>query len=400
MDHDYSQHGMERQLLALALLDKEDAKAVAGRMERDDFGAPAHRDVFEALKGLLHSEGGWSTARLMTVLPASEAVTLGRILAEVGSRHHLDALCEAIRHQRQLRDLRACALGLASEAAGVADPETVARRGAAQFQAIAQRRSAAEPVHIASVIAQALGPRPAMPTGFSDLDRLTKIQAGHLVTLGARTGVGKTALLTCMAGEAARQGWQILLFSFEMMLAELQGRLRQASFSLELPIWIQERLRGLDTHASVCSMAAGFIERHPDRPTAVMIDYLTLLRPTGRYLNRREQVGEVVRELKRMAMALEVPVIVAAQLSRPADEAKRSPQLSDLKETSEIEEASDLVLLLHRPNPETTEARLRIAKNRHGEAHRTIHLRFFAESARFTPSVPNYDFEEASHGSR
>ena len=88
-----------------------------------------------------------------------------------------------------------------------------------------------------------------------------------------------------------------------------------------------------------------------------------------------------------MAMGLKCPVIVAAQLNRNADDPARPPRASDLKETGDIEEASDAILLLHRPKLDGPETKLRIDKNRHGPSHKTVPLLFLSEQARFVEAI-------------
>jgi replicative DNA helicase len=96
---------------------------------------------------------------------------------------------------------------------------------------------------------------------------------------------------------------------------------------------------------------------------------------------RYELIGHVCRELKRLAMAAKVPMVVAAQLSRNAENRGKDskPQLSDLRESGEIEQTADQVLLLHR---ETDRTLLRVAKYRMGPMF-TADLRFVGERCYF-----------------
>jgi replicative DNA helicase len=116
----------------------------------------------------------------------------------------------------------------------------------------------------------------------------------------------------------------------------------------------------------------------------VIIDYLGLIKPTGRVENRVQAVSEITRELKMMAKDLSIPVVVCAQLSRGTESRGGShrPQLADLRESGSIEQDADIVLMLYRQdyyhdekddnsdddqNAElANQVELIVAKNRHG----------------------------------
>jgi replicative DNA helicase len=97
------------------------------------------------------------------------------------------------------------------------------------------------------------------------------------------------------------------------------------------------------------------------------IDYLQLVEPDNRKDPRHEQVGQVSRGLKRLALELKVPVLVAAQLNRESEHrAGGVPRLGDLRESGSIEADADTVLLLHRPDERPRELLVHVAKQRNG----------------------------------
>lgn len=100
----------------------------------------------------------------------------------------------------------------------------------------------------------------------------------------------------------------------------------------------------------------------------VVVDYLQLVRPRDPRMPRREQVDEIARGLKLMAKELQVPVVAMTQLNREATKDKgRPPVLSDLRESGEIEQAADVVILLHRPDlDDPTHGQMLVAKARNG----------------------------------
>ena len=108
----------------------------------------------------------------------------------------------------------------------------------------------------------------------------------------------------------------------------------------------------------------------------MILDYLGLIQPATRSGSTYEQISAVSRELKRMAISLNVPVVCLCQLSRKIEERKdRKPMLSDLRDSGAIEQDADGVLFLYREDYYTggpadgfpSAVELTVAKNRHGK---------------------------------
>ena len=126
----------------------------------------------------------------------------------------------------------------------------------------------------------------------------------------------------------------------------------------------------------------------------IVIDYLQLMSSGKRVESRQQEVSEFSRATKLLAKELEVPVIVLSQLNRSSEQrTDKKPMLSDLRESGSIEQDSDLVLLVHRPDlyePETEragEADLIIAKHRNGPTA-TVAVAFQGRYSRFA-DMPN-----------
>ena len=99
----------------------------------------------------------------------------------------------------------------------------------------------------------------------------------------------------------------------------------------------------------------------------VFVDYLQLVQPDDPRANRNAQVGAISRGLKALARELAVPVFALAQLNRKAEErADKRPELSDLRDSGEIEQDADVVILLHRRDDAPGDLDLLVKKNRGG----------------------------------
>ncbi len=247
--------------------------------------------------------------------------------------------------------------------------------------------------------------RGGTPSGFYDLDSLTGgFQPGNLIIIAARPSMGKSALVTNMAENAAIDNdIPVALFSLEMAEAELgqrflasqalipgeklqKGHVAKNRWSEVLDA--SNRIDGAPLYIDDTS-DIGIMEvrakarrldqrlRKPDGTGGlglIIVDYLQLMRADARIANRVEQVGQMSRGLKILARELEVPVIALSQLSRKVeDRGEKRPLLSDLRESGQIEQDADLVMFIYREeyyDPEGTqrpgEADLIIAKHRNG----------------------------------
>src|SRR4051794_25935000 len=213
------------------------------------------------------------------------------------------------------------------------------------------------------------------PSGFRDLDEITGgFQPGNLIVIAARPSMGKSALVTNIAENAAiDHNMPVALFSLEMSETELaqrfvasQGkifgdklrkgrvpdtewpRILEASQRLaRAPLYVDD-----SSDISILDIRAKARRLHsqtPDGLGLIIIDYLQLLRPEAGVDSRVEQVGQMSRGLKILARELGVPVIALSQLSRAVEQRHdKKPILSDLRESGNIEQDADLVMFIYR----------------------------------------------------
>ena len=255
-----------------------------------------------------------------------------------------------------------------------------------------------------------------VPTGFLDFDHYTSgLQPGNLIIIAARPSMGKTTLVLNMAQNIALEEERpVAVFSLEMPAQDIAmrmlatesridfKRLRTGSFSEEhwkplgeaatrlakAPILINDN-RGL-TVQSLRAEARRLKGQYSDL-ALIIVDYLQLLRGTGRYHAREQEISEISRALKILAWELNVPIIACSQLSREIERRPdKRPQLSDLRESGAIEQDADLVAFLHRDDyyededvgDNRVEAYIMIKKQRNGPTG-TVVLYFTKNEMRF-----------------
>lgn len=229
----------------------------------------------------------------------------------------------------------------------------------------------------------------SVPTGLAGLSDL-KIVPGNLTVLAARPGYGKTALLGTLTLAAARGGWRVLFLSLEMPAKQIRQRLLAGFAGIplhavmnpvdtsmvpylnemgQLPIGIRDAVAGDTlTVERIAALVHAYRTKFPEDRLAVFVDYLQLVRTRGNHERRHELLGHVCRELKATALRENVPMIVAAQVGRGVEQRGKEakPQLSDLRESGEIENTADQVLLVHRESMMDPRALIAVAKYRMG----------------------------------
>lgn len=245
-------------------------------------------------------------------------------------------------------------------------------------------------------------------TGLRDVDRaLGGLHRSDLVILAGRPGMGKTALATNIAFNAAEaalgekdpeSGAVVAFFSLEMsaeqlalrILAERTGvaleKIRTGEIKAqEFTRFVEEsrRLSRMPVHIDDAgALSIGQLRARARRLKRteglglVVVDYLQLLRADGQYGdNRVQEISEITRGLKALAKELEVPVLALSQLSRGVEQREdKRPLLSDLRESGSIEQDADVVMFVFREDYYLKNAEPR---QREGETEEKFHERYF-----------------------
>ena len=259
-----------------------------------------------------------------------------------------------------------------------------------------------------------------VPTGFTDLDdRLGGLHKSDLVIIAGRPSMGKTALATNIAFNAARKLQEsgkkssIAFFSLEMSSEQLstrilaeqsriksndirRGRISDEQFDkfIETSKNISELPLFIDETPAISIAAVSNRARRIKRLFGldmIVVDYIQLMRASHNNKDGRvQEISEITQGLKAIAKELSVPVLALSQLSRAVEmRDDKKPQLSDLRESGSIEQDADVVMFVYReayylerkePRPATVEhaewqakmnevsnlAEIIISKQRHG----------------------------------
>jgi replicative DNA helicase len=458
----------EQALLGAILINNDALERVSEFLEPEHFYNPAHGRIFAACKTLreqqrvadpvslrhkferdgdLQAVGGahYLTELARSVVSVLNAEDYGRILYDMHLRRRLIALGEEVVNEAYGVDLDSQAI----------DQIQTAEEKLYRLSEVGDYRGGFQP--FSRVLGEAIEQAnkalhrdtrlTGATTGLVDMDRLLGgLQPSDLIILAGRPSMGKTALATNMAFNAAqafqqsggREGAVVGFFSLEMSAEQLatrilsdqaeiasekirKGEMKRADFPRlvqaseqlrEVPLFVDDTA-GL-TITALRSRALRLKRQH--NLGLIVIDYLQLMRPSGsqRTDNRVQEISEITRGLKMVAKDLNVPVLALSQLSRQVEQREdKRPQLADLRESGSIEQDADVVMFVFREayyvgkrepalgTPEHAEwqaemdrvlnlADAIVAKQRHGPTG-TVQLHFEGMYTRFSNLEKRYD---------
>lgn len=243
----------------------------------------------------------------------------------------------------------------------------------------------------------------SLTTGYTSIDEVIgSFSGGDYIVLGGSTGVGKTSIAINIVNNLIKNGKQVLYFSLEMPLEQLQTRLvcmqkqincaKLRNYTLN-ENEIEQYKKGLEqlkfqkldvvSDYNLTSEKLRIYTRNKKKTGLdfVVVDYLGLLKG---YNNKSlyESTTNLSRDMKLLASEMNIPILVLVQLNRDLKTRDdKRPKLSDIRESGAIEQDADFVLFAYRDfvftgkgKPEELE--ITVAKNRHGECGKRINLNF------------------------
>jgi replicative DNA helicase len=423
----------EESVLGSMMLSPEAIADVVEVLGPDDFYRSANGKVFETLREI------YGRGDPVDAITAVEELKRRGLLEEIGGHLYISELVERVptpaaagsyarivAETALLRRLISAA-GEIMEMAYSApeEPERVADRAEQRIYEVARHDEEGQVASLHQLVDQAMtdlekiqnreSAFAGVPTGFRDVDALLSgMQAGNLIIVAARPGVGKSSFITNVARNVAVDAQRpVAMFSLEMsrweigmrllcaearvpwdsirnkrVAADDWSRIAQAADTLhDAPLSVVDS--GNVTLVDIRAKARRLAARH--RLGVIMVDYLQLMSHTRRVENRQQEIAEISRGLKMLAKELEIPVVAVSQLNRdPERRQDKRPQLSDLRESGALEQDADVVMFIHRDDSDPAKkglADLIVAKHRNGPTD-TIPLTFLPHLTQFRNFAP------------
>jgi replicative DNA helicase len=402
----------EESVLGAMMLSSEAIAEVIEEIKPEDFYRSSHRRIYEALVHL------YGIGEPVDAITAVEELKRRGILEDVGGPLVIHELVEQVPTPAAARSyarivheaaLLRRVIQAASEIMQLAysspeNPRAAADQAEELIYAAARSDEKDEVVSVRRLVDQTMeelehihqreSAYSGIPTGFRDLDELLSgLQAGNLIVVAARPGVGKSSLVTNLTRNItvdARSS--VAMFSLEMSAWEIGMRLLcgearvpwdkvrsarigpddwsrivEAAEKLhDAPLYIVDsgNVTTLDIRAKARRLKA------TRGLSLIVVDYLQLMSHHTRSENRQQEVAQISRSMKLLAKELDIPVIAVSQLNRqPEGRGDKRPQLSDLRDSGAIEQDADVVVFIHRDDSEEGSkglAELIVAKHRNG----------------------------------
>lgn len=426
----------EQSVLGAAFISKSALQKVCEDLMPESFYIDANSKIFEVLRELY---GGGVAVDVTTVTnrlkdkqllkQIGDVDYLLEIVNSVPTASNVEYYINIVNEKAVLRSLIDTATGIVSNAymgdfsinETLDDAErkilnVVKNRKTSEFKPIAEALTKAQ--SDLERLSESGSEITGVPTGFHDLDKVTTgFHENEFIILAARPGMGKTAIVLNMAVNVAQATKKnVAIFNLEMGAEQLAIRMissagqidgyKLRTGKLEHNDWkrVNEAISQLaetnikidDTPGITIGEIRAKCRRlatEEDGLALIIIDYLQLVTSSNKYAgNRQQEVAEISRALKTLALELKVPIIACAQLSRAVEgrEDKR-PLMSDLRESGSIEQDADIVAFLYRDDYYNKEARMDdnnsvvefiIGKNRNGPT-KTIELLFKKNTSTF-----------------
>lgn len=265
--------------------------------------------------------------------------------------------------------------------------------------------------------AEAALPNGRCETGYGRLDGLLQgLWGGELIVLAARPAVGKSAFAMTIAENVARGGKTVYVCSLEMDGEQLVERMiSRYTSQVKMSDLIERGLRNEEWEevAGATAKLSGLPILINDAPNVtpqslraqaltikglgmVIVDYGGLMTPDRKFDSRNLELGAISRSLKLLAMELNVPVVMLAQLNRTKDESEE-PGLRELRDSGELEQNANKAVFLWNIDKETHKIGVKVAKNRRGR-NGVVTMFFESDHMRFIEADESYKKSKSKRG--
>lgn len=382
----------ERALLGVVLLNPKIISLVFNEITETDFYSPHHKYIFKAMKTLHQNNKEIDYVSISAILENEKLLKqiggidyLNELSDSMPSPRHLETYIDLIKETSLKREIGGIVTKLSQIARSKIAPQEfleLIETNTAKLRKKLTPKFKDLKSCVSKVIKDILENHNknnlvGVKTGFNNIDDIIGgFKPGQLNILAARTGMGKTAFMLNLAVNIAKvfqnipKKNNILIFSLEMISEELIKRLISCESQISIKkmeqkqLTREEKLQLLQTEEKLTELN---ILIDDDRNTKieevkrkcrqlkfhqgldiVFIDYLHLLRD-DQFLNLNQAIGIITRELKKLVMELQTPIIALSQMNRATlMRESKIPNLSDLRDSGSIEQDADMVMFLHR----------------------------------------------------
>lgn len=403
-------------VLGSILISPEIVGEVIQRLSQEDFGPGALGNIYAGIRSLFGRGRPIDPVTLLAEVGNEYLELLDELLQKTPTAANWEAYADIIRDAVQLGKLQAAASRIAS-ATDLAE----ARKAAEKLSLLLAQRSSLRIVSFADGIREFYERQSEHRTpdylrwNFKPLDENLFAEPGDLIILGGYPSAGKTLLAAQFAYEmATAQRQRVGIFSLETSDRKLYDRV--ATYAVELDFGAVKAARLSDSELdAVASLGAKSDRIQLDvipasgmspldiravslskRYDVIFIDYLQLLNSPGR--DRYEIITNTSLALKQLGRDTGITVVALSQLSRPEKGRRSAPTLASLRESGQIEQDADIVMLLYLEDEETPSGNrtLNVAKNKDGELGH-FRLGFYPKHMKFFYKGASYQFKSTSH---
>lgn len=421
----------ERAVLGGVFLKPDSFGEIVGIVKSGDFYKMPHRLIYEAMQIVYNRGESIDPIVVIDILKKKQQFEdvggeeiFYEIIEEVQTAANIVTHAKIVKEKSLLRKLTEAGTKIVEMSHGsYEDVETILDKAEGMIFKVSEIKESKDILNIRDMLSgeyrrledvlQSNGITPGVSSGFRHFDDMTGgFHKSDLVILAARPAMGKTAFaLNLTLNMALKEDKSILIFSLEMSSSQLLQRF----LAIEAGIALQKIRNGMLNNDDWGQMgvASAKLARAEiniaDVPNVnvleirsiarrlkamgkldiIIIDYLQLIKGSGRTESRQQEISDISRSLKGIARELDIPIIALSQLSRaPEQRSDRRPMLSDLRESGAIEQDADMVMFLYRDdyyNDESEEKGITeviIGKQRNGPVG-TVKLKYFSDITKF-----------------
>lgn len=378
-----------------AMLVEPDAIPDASRMlVADDFSLDSHRRIYKAIMRLADAGSAVDIVTVAEELRRTkelESIAGVAYLADLSTglprNLSINSYVRIVRDKSLMRQLMSvCEGGMSSAADQGEQAIDVLNAVTLRLQEITNKSQVVNKQHISELVVPAweeikrqlahTGDVLGIPTGIEQLDQATSgWREGEMTYLGAMPGRGKTSFMLQCVLTAAKAGYRVGVISLEMRKAQLMRRLAILNSGVSAQRWRDPRVMGeFELHRAkegmfglgefqvdICDqsglkptqIAALARQMVKDGAKLIVVDFVQIIHEDGK--DRREAINRVSASLRDTCKALNVPFIVASQLTRRDGNPNRKPTLQDLRESGNLEQDCHNALFLFRPKDDRGE---------------------------------------------